>query len=530
MNRLVRSQGARLLDAFSIACLAAIGVALAVFEIESRDIGFHIRAGELIWQTGRIPTEDSFSYVAEGRPWLDSQWLFQVATHLAYGLAGIHGLVALRVGAVLTLLGALMASTRRNAGLPIALVVSSIAIFASLERFLLRPDLVSAAFLALFVAGSERLADRPRVWCIALPLIQIVWTNTHGLHVLGPAYLGLRAVGVALDDVWARRAGAANRADEGRRCFRQRVVLAALCTLAVLANANGSRGILYPFQLFQELQGEVTWFPMVRELISPLQRPLHSAIAPLAWYWLLVALSAGSIALAWRKLRLGQLLPLLAFFYLSLEAARNAPLFAVTAAPVVAVGLQELADRLPGVRPTPAVLSRWTALAMSLFTTAILAAVVSGALYRELKWPRRFTLGERFDRPSAEVLERLRATPGRILNDPNLGGYLIWKLYPDKQVAFDGRWEVYGEIFPVQRRALFDPYAFQDFVDEYGVTAVVVQRKAGGVSRRTPKMLESFPRFQRTLATPHILLYEDVLEATGPDVTAPALESAEKGG
>ena len=397
-----------------------------------------------------------------------------------------------------------------------------LALFASLERFMLRPDLLSAAFLAVFVAGSERFAARPRLWFIALPLLQVVWTNTHGLHILGPIYLGLRGVGDALDAAWERRSRGGWDPEAVRR-LRQWAWLTGACSLAVLANANGLRGILYPFQLYLELRGDVSWFPRLEELRSPLERPLDPWWGPISCFWLLAASSAVAVAASWRVLRFGQLLPLIAFFYLSLEAVRNVPLFAVVAVPAVACGLQELARRLPsGGDGRPAVASLRTALAMGLVASALLVALGSDWLYRELGWVRRMGVGELPGSP--EIAERLRATPGRILNDPNLGGYLIWQLYPDKQVALDGRWEVYGELFRPNRRALYRPKAFHRFVREHDVTAVVVDRNSAGVAQRTPGMLARFPSFRLTLESPDILLYERVAEL-GPLVTRPPEES-----
>jgi hypothetical protein len=117
------------------------------------------------------------------------------------------------------------------------------------------------------------------------------------------------------------------------------------------------------------------------------------------------------------------------------------------------------------------------------------------------------------------MLERLRANPGRILNDPNLGGFLIWKLYPQKQVAADGRWEVYGERLSEVRMALHTRRRFLSFVDLHQVGAVVIDRRVGGVRSATRDVMSRVSSFRLTVQTPSTLLYERIesrSEVQGP--------------
>jgi hypothetical protein len=397
----------------SLVCFALAAASLSIFTIVNLDMGFHLRAGELIWETARIPTQDIFSYVAEGRRWVDSQWLFQTVIYGAHTLAGIAGLV-----------GRLIDTQLRRLGVPVA---------APMEE----------------VGG-----------------------------------------------------------------LRQRVVMVLLCSLAVLFNA---------FQLYRELRGEVSWFPPLYELLPTLERELRTVLSPLVFFRVLVALSALAMAACWRSLRLGDLLPYAVFLYLSLEAARNVPLFVIAALPITARCLRELTDRLPGRRrPSAGAIAIGTALSMIAVTGCIVVGTTSGALYRHLGWRRSFGIGDSRELPSPEMLSRLRGVKGRILNDPHPGGFLIWRLYPEKQVAVDGRWEVYGELLPGVRKTFHDRTAFLHFASRYGVDAVVVQKRSG-IARLTPRMMRSIPDFRLTLETPNTLLYERVLR--NPPVTNHASES-----
>src|SRR4051812_27708952 len=50
------------------------------------DPWWQIRTGHLIWDAGRLPTTDPFSWTAAGRPWVLNSWAYDVL------LAGVHHL------------------------------------------------------------------------------------------------------------------------------------------------------------------------------------------------------------------------------------------------------------------------------------------------------------------------------------------------------------------------------------------------------------------------------------------------------
>jgi hypothetical protein len=44
------------------------------------DVWWHIRTGSWILQHGCVPRFDTFSYMTNGRPWVDYTWLFDMLT------------------------------------------------------------------------------------------------------------------------------------------------------------------------------------------------------------------------------------------------------------------------------------------------------------------------------------------------------------------------------------------------------------------------------------------------------------------
>src|SRR5215212_2819906 len=69
-------------------CLLLV-VVYALEPTIAADLWWHLKTGELIWTTGRVPHADVFSHTSSGQPWQVQEWLSEV---IFYGL--YHGLSA----------------------------------------------------------------------------------------------------------------------------------------------------------------------------------------------------------------------------------------------------------------------------------------------------------------------------------------------------------------------------------------------------------------------------------------------------
>ncbi len=103
-------------------------------------------------------------------------------------------------------------------------------------------------------------------------------------------------------------------------------------------------------------------------------------------------------------------------------------------------------------------------------------SIANGSFYRQVGWAdRKFSIAgsERFP---VDIVEHLETIEGNVWNSSNLGGYLIWKLWPEKRVGFDGRWEVYGELVPELKAVYRSPLIFDELVQQNDIRAVVLSK------------------------------------------------------
>jgi len=492
----------------AIASFFLIVTALCLFKVEALDFGWHLKAGEYIWTTQSIPTHDIFSYIAEGNRWVDSHWLFQLVLYGAHAVGGIPGVVFLRVTLVVATFALLLSTIYRRENPPVSILVCLLALFTSHQRFLIRPELVSLLFLAAFFHFTERFSERPRLCLVVLPLCQAIWANMHGLHVLGVVFLGLYLAGDALQILAARFVSWIPEAETTARELRQKGVLFVLVLLALLVNANGIDGILYPYTLFSELRGEVAHFPKLYELRSPFSVS-EGFPHPLVFYKAFLFVSVLAFVGQWRRIRLAHLLPFLVFLYLSTLALRNMALFAVVATPITIRNLHGVLDFIRARRGGTFTAERRIAVATALSVLVLVAGVwtvtASSQLYARVHWRRTFGVGVSAYFP-AELVGHLRTIEGNFFNSPDLGGYLTWKMYPEKKVAMDGRWEIYGKSLPGVLKAYRSPKAFSRLAEKYDISVVILGETHPAVAMA--KWLRKSPAWELTESTRHTLLFE----------------------
>lgn len=456
--------------------LLLLTAVLAWRNVVDVDVGLHLAGGRWIASHARVPDLDPFTWTLRDHAYVAYHWAFQLALYAVDQWAGVRGLVALRLALLLaTALLLLDALRLRGVGALPGALAGLLALLSIEWRFTLRPELVSWLLAAgqLAVLERHRRGDRAPLWL--LPVLQVVWANTH-VHALG---LGVLAI-YALDE-----------------CARRRSLRSPLLpwsgasALASLLNPYAATGALYPLVLWTRLSGDSLFARHIAELVSPLalggEVPFASGVQ-LSAYRALFLLGLAACVWHLRARRLADGLLLLVFGGLSLLAVRNLGLFAVVTLPAIATALD---DWLPDAATADAIRRlRDGLLALCLgFALLCVPRVVSGSWYAGDRRPDRFEAslcGDCLALDTADWLAR-RGLSGHGLNDLRLGSVLVWR-DPAHPVFIDGRNEVTGEEFYERYLRALDPANWpqtqRDFALEYVALMHRGDPRAAALSRR----------------------------------------------
>ena len=128
------------------------------------DTFWHLRAGQEIWRTLRVPLDEHYSYTAVGGYWPNHEWLWQA---FAYGLYRAGGMPLLLLGSAAIIVGACAILYRLCVGSAASrLVLFALSLPLATRAWALRPQLVST--LALAILLWLLVHERHRLAAIAL--------------------------------------------------------------------------------------------------------------------------------------------------------------------------------------------------------------------------------------------------------------------------------------------------------------------------------------------------------------------------
>jgi len=423
--------------------LAAI-FTLTAGQITDPDFWWHLRTGQLIFETRAIPHADIFSFTAQGKEWVTHEWLAEVLIYAVYKWSGWGGLV---VSFSFVMTAALWIAYRRAAAVAPHPYVAGAAVLlgalATAPMWGVRPQMISFLFTSIYVVvlGDYARGGRAKNLWRLVPLM-LVWVNMHGGYALGLALVGLTGAGVVLDELM--------REQPERRLLtrllsrlRPLLLLFAACVSVVPLNPNGLRMFSYPF----ETLNSHAMHAYIDEWFTP---NFHLIISqPFA---LLLFATFAALAFSPKKARAGELLLLCVAAYAALRAWRNIPLFALVAMPLLAEHAWHLLTSRVWWRWLTVAERRetgtkaWGQLTLNVLLLICIPVGLCVANVANVIARQASVEGEKY--PAAAV-EFLRAHPesGAIYNEYGWGGYLIWKLYPQREVYIDGRADVYGDAF-----------------------------------------------------------------------------------
>ncbi|MFH1017445.1 MAG: hypothetical protein V1798_04585 [Pseudomonadota bacterium] len=154
------------------------------------DMWWHIAIGQDILRTGHLPAVDTYSHTMFGQPWHYPDWLGGVLLALLYQLGGVPGLI-LGISAVFTLIYVVLWDLCRSMGMDIRWwPVTAFSLHYSLALFTLgRPQTFGFLFFAIVLWLLVKSRKEHPHWLFWIPVVQILWINTHRSALLTPCLL-----------------------------------------------------------------------------------------------------------------------------------------------------------------------------------------------------------------------------------------------------------------------------------------------------------------------------------------------------
>lgn len=433
-----------LVDRLLLCAVLLCGFLMGCVPMWNTDIWTHIRTGQLILERQSVPSVDWYSFTDCDRPWIEMHWLFQLVVAKLFAWGGVNLLVLVKAFLqMMTVLVCWYAAGERIPSWAKSACMLLLVICLS-GRSVVRPDMVTHFLLSLCLLFLIRADYKPhRIWL--LPIVQVVWTNCHGLFVLGLVVGGAYCCDLIARHLANGRWWLENPSENPRLPW---ISLAAVATLlSCLANPYFEDGATFPLVLFGKLGDDPS-----EEHMPPLEvfRMIGFKVYLVTELilWCATGLSFVWLAL-YRRLSLMRLLLFIGFSYLTWTAARNIAIFAIVASVIFCLNISDAlgfrnAAKAPATSPRA---TRCLNLVALVATLGLVVSVVTSSWHR-FTGGDYFGLGELPDgyiHRAAQFAGRPGMPPRAFVVGYGQAAVFIFHNSPDRKVFLDGRLEVYRD-------------------------------------------------------------------------------------
>ncbi len=435
---------------------------LKPIQLATADLGRHLMNGQQIIENGlssKILAFNVYSYTHPDYAVENHHWLFGVISFLILRMGGFSALSWL--GGLLVVIATAITyfTCRLRSGVSQSLVSLFLLLPLLTYRTEIRPELISMVLLSLSLLLLTLHQQHKLSWRWLIPVligIQLVWVNTHIFFIFGiglPFVFGLFS---AMQDK-----------------LRWSMLLISL-TLVSLINPHGFNGLLAPLTIFQTYEYQIVENQSLWFMMSRFAQPLY-IYALLIFIGILIVIGAQCIR--WVKKqrleRYKKLLPVITlsilFIVVNFQIVRLLPFTGLILAPLFGEWLQteKWWQWLLRQKDQTAI---WS-LGLPVGLVGLVLLLGTG-----LFLPNWSEVGMGLSLENSAAITFLQNhVEGPIFNNYDIGGMLIFALYPRLSVYTDNRPEAYPAGFfpndyvePQENRdrwlALLSQYDFQSIV------------------------------------------------------------------
>lgn len=454
------------------------------------DLWFHLKSGEIIAQKGIIHI-DVFSHSASGREWFPYEWLFQVTIFYLKSWLGLESIKYLVAAFATFMVFIVYSLLRKIMNLEILSALSiGFFFFVSVYEFLSsRPQIMAYTFLLvnLYLILQYVVKNRNFLW-LTLP-VSILWSNLHGSIFLDVYLFGAYTIVSLLFCYVVKK----NNNITIQQYNNRESGIQTVKTLGIYTFLTGLLTILPPIGFTQY---RLLWiFFRNRNFISQFIDewvPISADAFGFKVFTITLFIIAGLFAWVWVRerwiMKLGWIIPLVPMVITPYLASRNVFLAYL----VLSVMLGAIFTII--FRINSGGWKKYLSLAFMVIFAAFNIFVLSDKKKTpDISYP---VAGVKFIKENT--------LKGNMFNEYGYGGYILYNLYPDQKVFYDGRTDVYlccemRDTFnlAVEKNQPDGEYkkTLDRLWDKYDISYVIIGTRKHSLLRKVARILTDDPEW-----------------------------------
>jgi len=426
--------------------------------ISDSDIWYHLKTGEYIWGTKTVPTHDIFSYTAQGARWVTHEWLSALIFFLAYHLFNSiwSVMILAAIFCLLTCWLVLKNAFLRGANFYLALILIFPVAFLTLGLWVPGPQIFSYFLMALLLFLLEKWRrDKKNIVLYCLPFIFLIWANLHSSVILGLIIFAFYLIASLIkSDIYS---------ESSEKVFSRPLFFVFVASLVLcFVNPNTYRTLTYFLTISPVIKflGVMDWKSILSYLYIPqvIIVLILMVVAASFIFWRSIV----NKKFNWRDLGL-----VAVFSILPLIAIRHLSYFPLVVFPIF---VQQLSEYIP----TEKFLSKNFSKKLA-YQILIVIAVIC-LMIKLFIFPGQ-AVDKHFLPVGAANFIAQNHISGPMFN-LEMGGYLIWRLWPQQKVFLDDRNEVFaGQVADNYKKIALIQDNWLELVKNYNINYFVLGYK-----------------------------------------------------
>jgi len=443
---------------------------LSFYNVLDPDFGWHIKTGQLILERG-IPYQDWYSYTMSNFPWVNHEWLLDIAMYKIYSSFGMHFLMIVFLSLYLLSFFVFIKPKQDFFSFFIPIVLGYL---ATLYFLGLRPQLLGILLIAILIRIIDEFLENSSKIIYFLPLIFLLWVNIHASFFAGLVILTIiifleifkkyKIISFAKARLSQKRLSQKilkkfkfwqhfNALDFFQNIYVKESSLEKIKTLIVILVISFLATLINPYfyriyeEIFRTTGDNFLRFNIIEWL------PLFMAgFKPFIYFYM--GFFAALLFLYYKKIELNKIILSIFFLVLSLTSIRYTLLFVIVSLPIL-INVMPIFKKEMSFSKNYNLFNKFFKWVFIIFLILILAIFIYGFydFYSGM-------MGNKFYPQNA--LPFIRAIPleDRIFNYYGWGGYLILNI-PERKYFIDGRMPSWR--LPAQADQ-GDKFAFGDYI------------------------------------------------------------------
>jgi len=429
--------------------------------LQDNDLWWHMELGEYLVKNHALkPDHSIYSWTVADPNWVYNGWIPQIFLYLAHYAGGIPLLYVSYYSFFILIIALFVYFNRRlNQPLNLFYLLAILSVLVCLHlNAVLRPELFSILFITFTVFIYFYSISTGKNLFLLYPILMLIWVNSHGVFIFGMVFISAAFAGELINYFIKRQA-------LSKQMLKHFFTAVVLSYIALVITPYGPKWIMSIIHSFTDPR----FLAQARELVA--YKSIFLFYHPAKYILVAMAVSFAVMSIymliSMRYFNIAVLLINGLFIYFSFMYGRSAyyylPVWYFSAVYLIshAPRITHYASRLaPVFLAAFILLSAWT---------------MHWAVYYPQKYRHfGFGVGEYMPEKASDFLLKQRLE-GPLFNTYEIGGYLLWRLYPHYRIFIDPRHGPYTKHLSDEYRLFETGNNFEQFTAKYPFKTAIVK-------------------------------------------------------